>query len=264
MAMEIIGNYNSYAAQSMAGSSMANSTKKKESEKTQQRPETEATKAGSSSRRTTDYANELSKLVPSVGFRVGNSYASDKEGKTLTVNPKLLEKMQNDPELEKEMKELIKGVESMTKLSERLNQATGWKTVFRHSYIDENGNYRHIALIRNEFMLNMSDELREERKKNSEKLLEKQKENAAKKKEELEEKAEEKLLEEKTADESQKTDYGKAEQLLSEKINESEDGIVHMNDAEFREIVAAIEEESAGRADAKEQVQPGASVDLRI
>ena len=57
--------------------------------------------------------------------------------------------------------------------------ASGWSVVFKHDYIDENGKYRQIALVRNDFMLNMSDKLREERKKNFEKLIEKMKEKIA-------------------------------------------------------------------------------------
>ena len=164
--MEITNNYSNYVAQSMAGSNAADAAKKKEAEKTQE------TTGNSKSKSTADYANELAKLVPSVDFRIGNSFASAKSGKTLTVNPKLLEKMQNDPKQEKETKELIKGVESMTRLMNSIYSGSGWTVVYKHSYIDENGKYCSTALIRNDYMLNLSDKLREERKKNSEKLLE--------------------------------------------------------------------------------------------
>lgn len=256
MAMEINQNYNSYAAQSMAQNNGVNNTKKNEAEKTQQKAES------SKSESTAEYAKKLAKLVPSVEFKVGSSYATAKNGKTLTVSPALLQKMQNDPEKEKEMKELIKGVESMTRLSESLNKATGWTTVFRHSYIDENGEYRHIALIRNDFMLNMSDKLREERRKNAEKLLEKQKETASEKKEALEKMLEEKKeadAEEKTDETSEKT---KAEQLLEEKMAASKDGISYMDDTEFKTILEAIKEEKEEKDDKRAQV--GANIDLQV
>ena len=233
MAMEINQNYNSYAAQSMAQNNGVNNTKKNEAEKTQQKAES------SKSESTAEYAKKLAKLVPSVEFKVGSSYATAKNGKTLTISPALLQKMQNDPEKEKEMKELIKGVESMTRLSESLNKATGWTTVFRHSYIDENGEYRHIALIRNDFMLNMSDKLREERRKNAEKLLEKQKETASEKKEALEE-------------------------MLEEKMAASKDGMSYMDDTEFKTLLEAIKEEKEEKDDKKAQVQVGANIDLQV
>lgn len=237
MAMQINGNYGSYAAQGMADSSAASNAKTKEAQSTAEQAESGKSKS------TTEYMNELAKLAPSVEFKVGNTYASAKNGLTLTINPKLLEEMQNDPEKEKEMKELIKGVEAMEKLSESLNKATGWTTVFRHSYIDENGQYRHIALTRNDFMLDMSDELREERWQNAEKLLESQKETAAEKKEELQEMLE--MKKEEQAEEE--AAYNKLQQLFEEKIAASEDGIIHLNDAEFKAILAAIKEDKASK-----------------
>ncbi len=39
------------------------------------------------------------------------------------------------------MKDMIKGVESMSKLAESMAKASGWTIVYQHSYIDENGKY---------------------------------------------------------------------------------------------------------------------------
>ena len=186
-------NHSSYAAQDTAGGSAAginsiSGTKKKETEKTQEAAENRKSK------NTVEYANELSKLVPSVEFKIGNGCSSAKNGKTLTINPKLLEKMQNDPKQEKETKELIRGVESAMNLIESINRASGWTVVYKQSYIDENGKYHSVGCYRNDFMLNMSDKLREERRKNSEKLIEKLKEKAEKSEEDLEENGEEKTV----------------------------------------------------------------------
>lgn len=86
MAMQITNNYSSYVAQSMAGNSAIESTKKKEAENTSE------TTGSSKTKSTSDYVNELAKLVPSVEFKVGNSCSTAKSGKTLTINPKLLQK----------------------------------------------------------------------------------------------------------------------------------------------------------------------------
>ena len=240
MAMEITNNYtnayeNTYAAQKQENTS-----------------KTESKETGS------DYFNSLKKLVPSVDCRIGNTYASAKSGKTLTINPKLLEKMQKDPKFEKEMKELIKGVESMTKLSESINRASGWKTVYRHSYIDENGNYSHFALVRNEAGYKMSDKLREERRKNTEKFMKKSKEKAAKRKKELQEKLEEKRIEK----EEEKT--SRAEKLIKDKVVSSQDGLIYMDDAEMREMMEAMKEDSIDQTDTKEQSAVGANLDLQV
>lgn len=170
MAMEINGslfdhsvkkqNYSSYVAQSMTENNAVSSTKKKETEKITE------TAGSSKAKKTTDYANGLAKLVPSVDFKVGNACSSANSGKSLTINPKPLEKMQNDPQKEKDMKDMIKGVESMSKLAESLTKASGWTIVYQHSYIDENGKYHCRMQTRNDGMLKLSDKLREERKKN--------------------------------------------------------------------------------------------------
>ncbi len=259
MAMEITNNYSGYVAQSMAGNGVAGSTKKKE---------TENTSGSGKTKSTAEYMKELEKLAPSVEFKVGNSYQTAKSGKTLTINPQLLEKMQNDPEQEKETKEMIKGVESMTKLMDGINKASGWTVVYRHSYIDENGKYRAIAYVRNDFMLNMSDKLREERRKNSEKLIEKTKEKAAEKQEDVEEILEEKetaKTEEKTGEKAEeKSAYNKAEQLINEKVAASEDGIIYLNDTDFRTIIEAAQEDDADRTTVKERTQVGTNFDLKI
>lgn len=148
MAMEITNNYSSYAAQTMTESGATSGTKKKGTEKTQE------TAGNSKSKSTAEYANELAKLAPSVEFKVGNACSSARNGKSLTVNPKLLEKIQNDPEKEKDMKDMIKGVESMSKLAESLTKASGWTIVYQHSYIDENGKYHCRMQTRNDGILN--------------------------------------------------------------------------------------------------------------
>lgn len=251
MAMEITNNYSNYAAGSIAGTDAANSTQNRETEKT-------SGTADSKSKSTAAYMSELAKLAPSVEFRMGNGHASAKTGQTLTINPKLLEKMQSDPEKEKEMKELIRGVETMTKLSDSINNASGWKTVFRHSYIDENGKYCHIALIRNEHGYKMSEKLREERRKNSEKLIEKSKERAAKKTEELQE-----ALEEKRTDKGEKK-TGRAEEIIKEKMDAARDGVAYMDDSDFKTIMEAIREDKDNKTDNQKQTQHGTVLDLWI
>lgn len=237
MAMEITNRYSSYTAQNMAANYAANGAKKKETENTSE---------------TENYMKGLEKLAPSVEFKIGTTFDTAKTGKTLTIHPKLLEKMQNDPEKEKEMKELIKGVESMTRLVEGLNKATGWKTVYHHSYIDENGQYRAIAFSKNERGLKMSEKLREERKKLTEKLLEKSKEKAAQKKEKAKE-----------AQEEKESANHEVEQLLNEKLAASKDGVIYFDDTDLKKILEAAKSDSADKEDKKIQKAIGANLDLQ-
>lgn len=272
MAMEMKGNftdyairsynYGGYAAQSPARSGAADGVKKEETGNRSERAGDGKPKS------TTAYADELAKLVPSMEFKIGNTFSSAKSGKTLTVHPQLLEKMQNDPEKEKEMKELIRGVESAVRMLESINKASGWTVVYKHCYIDENGKFCSIAHLRNDFMLNMSDKLREERRKNAEKLIEKTKEKAAEKKKELQEIFEEMKEEEQKEEAAKKADtgsaYNRAEELLKEKMAASKDGSIYLDDTDIRTMIEAAREDDADKDSTKERMPLGANLDLWI
>lgn len=227
-------------------------TQKQETAKKKETKSATEVRKNTSPENTTDYMSKLEKLAPSVEFHIGTTHSSAKSGKTLTINPQLLEKMQNDPKQEKETKEMIQGVEAATKLLESIHKASGWTVVYRHGYIDENGKYSSCAYVRNDFMLNMSDKLREERKENSENLIEKSKEKSVKKKEELQEALEEKKTE------------SKAEKLINDKIAASKDGIIYLYDTDMKEIMETIKEDNTGKNDSKAQMQVGANLDLQV
>ncbi len=257
--MELQNNYSSYASAAWQAN-----TKRRNSENTQRNG-----RKAVNPRNTAEYVMGLAKLVPkSCRILIGNVCSSAKSGKSLTVNPQLLEKMQNDPEKARDMEDMIKGVESMSKLAEGIAKATGWTIVYQHSYIDENGKYHCRMQTRNDGMLKLSDKLREERKKNSEKLLERAKEKAAEKKEKLEETLEEKQAAEAEEVTAEKTEggsaYNKAEQLINEKMAASKDGTIYLSDADMKTIIEASQEEDAGKTTVKDQPQVGANLDLKI
>ena len=281
MAMEITNNYNAYEN---IYATQKQQTEKKQAASGKETSETAATQKNSEAgndkaKSAAGYAKKLKKLVPSVEFRVGNACVSAQRGKSLTVNPKLLEKMQNDPKTKKDMEDMIKGVESMSKLAESLTKASGWTIVYQHSYIDENGKYHCRMQTRNDGMLKLSDKLREERKKNSEKLLEKSKEKAAEKEKELEEALEgnKTETEEKKADGEQEksgiivvkenTPMEKVEQMLLEKLENSENGEIYLDDDDMQKVLEAAREQEEKEAVKKQgnHANPvGANLDLQI
>ena len=281
MAMEITNNYNAYEN---VYATQKQQTEKKQAASGKETSETAAAQKNSEAgndkaKSVASYVKKLEKLVPSVEFRVGNACLSAQSGKSLTVNPKLLEKMQNDPKKEKDMKDLIKGVESATKLMDGIYKASGWSVVYRHSYIDENGKYSAIACVRNDFMLNMSDKLREERRENSEKLIEKTKEKAAEKEKELEKTLEEnktEIAEKNTDGEQEKsgivtvkgnTLLEKVEQILLEKLENSENGEIYLDDDDMQKVLEAAREQEEKEAVKKQgnHANPvGANLDLQI
>lgn len=233
MSMEIMNNYNGYMAQNAT-----DNTKKKDVQNTSGKLAETTTKSAESRKSdgTADYAEKLEKLAPGVEFKIGNAVSSARSGKSLTVNPQLLKKMQNDPTQEKETKELIKGVESAMNLIDSITKASGWTCVYKHSYIDENGKYHSVGHYRNDFMINMSDKLREERRVNSEKLLEKHKK---------------KVMEE------------KAEQILNEKLSASKDGMLYLYDTDIKMIIEAAKEDNEDKTVPKQQAVVGANLDLQ-
>lgn len=150
----------------------------------------------------------------------------------------------------------------MTKMMDGIYKASGRKVVYRHGYIDENGKYRSVSLVRNEAGYKMSEKLRKERRENSEKLINKIKAKSAKRKEELQE-----TLKEKRAEKGEEK-AGRAEKLIYEKIVASKDGRIYIEDAEFREIIEAIKEDSATedttKENTKEQPAVGANLDMQV
>ncbi len=277
MAMEITNNYNAYEN---VYATQKQQTEKKQAASGKETSETAAAQKNSKvgndkTKSVASYVKKLEKLVPSVEFRVGNACLSAQSGKSLTVNPKLLEKMQNDPKTKKDMEDMIKGVESMSKLAESLAKASGWTIVYQHSYIDENGKYHCRMQGRNDGMLKLSDKLREERRRNSEKLIEKSKEKAAEKEKELEGNKIE--TEEKKADEEQEksgitivkenTLLEKAEQMILEKLENSEKGEIYLDDDDMQKVIEVAREQEEKEAVKKQgnHANPvGANLDLQI
>ena len=277
MAMEITNNYNAYEN---IYATQKQQTEKKQAASGKETSETAAAQKNSEAgndkaKSVASYVKKLEKLVPSVEFRVGNACLSAQSGKSLTVNPKLLEKMQNDPKTKKDMEDMIKGVESMSKLAESLAKASGWTIVYQHSYIDENGKYHCRMQGRNDGMLKLSDKLREERRRNSEKLIEKSKEKAAEKEKELEGNKIE--TEEKKADEEQEksgitivkenTLLEKAEQMILEKLENSEKGEIYLDDDDMQKVIEVAREQEEKEAVKKQgnHANPvGANLDLQI
>jgi len=249
MSMEITNNYSSYVAQSVV-----DNTKKKETEKTPA-----ATKTGNTES-TSDYLSRLQKQVSYMTLEVGSglSMVRDNKVNTLTVNPKLLEKMQNDPEKAKEYTQRLKDIENAQKFVDGYMKAKGSTTKFSHWYVDENGDYSHIAYYEhdNTFYKKLSEKSRE----NIEKHIKKTREKAAEKQKAFQEKLEEK----RTDKEDEPTVTNKTEQLLNDKMAASKDGTIYLNDTDIRTIIEAAQEVQADKTAMKEQSQIGVNLDLKI
>lgn len=139
------------------------------------------------------YLAKLQQKVSYVKLEIGSGLSMKKDNKvgTIAINPKLLEKMQNNPEAEEKYTQMIKDIERAEKtVAAYYNAMGGCVEHTSHWYIDENGKYYHFGYVYRDDKLNKK--LREDAQENAGKLIEKTRENAREKKEQLEEKLEEK------------------------------------------------------------------------
>lgn len=202
MGMEITNNYIHNTIQDMKKSHTAESTQKGSEQAVKEPANSGANKAHKSDAAViytnslqnkkqdlADYVRELAKLAPSVNVKAGSTFSSARSGKTLTISYGILNKMRNDPQTEKDMKEMIKGVELITKFLDGIYKASGKTLVYQNSFIDQDGKYRCFSHVVDKRSLAMSSKLRQARKKNAQKLINKSREKALKKRKELQKKS---------------------------------------------------------------------------
>ena len=261
-----VNNYSSVYENTYA-SSRKEAAKKEETAATQK--STETAKSGSNE----EYLKNLQKQVPYIKLQTGYGLNTSNDSKVnvVSVNPKLLEKMQNDPQAAKEYTQRLKDVESATKWVDNFEKSMGYTAVCRHGYVDENGNFSSFAVVVRKDEMN--EKLRKEAQENAEERIEKSREKARENAEQLAEKLEEKAEEAKESEKSEEkkvvtedgtTTPNKAEQLLEEKMSASQDGTIYLNDADMKTIIEATKEEDAGKTTVKDQPQVGANLDLKI
>lgn len=268
MAITGVSNYSSVYENTYASSRKEAAKKEEAKETAATQKSTETTKSSSND----EYLKNLQKQVPYMKLQMGYGLNTNNDGKVniVDINPKLLEKMQNDPKAAKEYTQRLKDVESALKWLDNYKKSVGSTVIVRHDYIDENGNLSHFSVSVRKDVLN--EKLRKEAQENAEERIEKSREkareNAQQLAEKLEEKAEEaeesEKSEEKKVKEDGTTTPNKAEQLLEEKISASKDGTIYLDDTDMRTIIEATQEENAGKAPVKEQSQVGANLDLKI
>ena len=278
MSMEINGNLLDYSVKKQNYSSVYENTypvSKKETAKKEETKETAATQKSTETAQSSneEYLKTLQKQVPYIKLQTGYGLNTSKDGKVnvVDVNPKLLEKMQNDPKAAKEYTQRLKDVESATKWVDNFEKSMGYTAVVRHGYVDENGNFSNFAVVVRKDELN--EKLRKEAQENAEKQIEKTRENARQKAEQIAEKLEEKAEAVKDDSKGKEADNkiqisdnsvkDKAEQLLDEKLSKSEDGTIYLYDTDMQTIIEAAKENHEGKSASKQQAVVGANLDLQ-
>ena len=233
-----------------------NQTKKSETSEISE-VKTETTKKSNNE----EYLKSLQKQVPYMKLQIGYGLNTSNDGKVnvVDVNPKLVEKMQNDPKAAKEYTQRLKDVESALKWLDNYKKSVGSTVIVRHDYIDENGNLSHFSVsIRKD---EMNERLRKEAQENAEKQIEKTRENARKKAEQIAEKLEEKAISEGIQDENEIV-KDRAEKLLSEKLENATDGEVYLDNEDMQVIIDAAQNREAVTTNTSSEV--GKNFDFKI
>jgi hypothetical protein len=266
MAITGVSNYNSVYENTYASSRKEAAKKEETKETTTMQKSTDATNKSSNE----EYLKNLQKQVPYIKLQTGYGINTNNDGKVnvVDVNPKLLEKMQNDPKAAKEYTQRLKDVESCAKFFNNFFNSRGFDVVCRHDYLDENGNYTNFTITVRKDELN--EKLRKEAQENAEKQIEKTRENARKKAEQIAEKAEEKAEEaekEKTeitedVQDSDDTAKDKAEKLLSEKLENADDGEIYLDNKDTQVIIEAAKDEEKNAT--KHSSEIGENFDFKI
>ncbi len=265
MAITGVGNYSSVYENTYALSRKETAKKEETKETAATQKNAETAKSGGNE----EYLKNLQKQVPYIKLQTGYGLNTSNDSKVnvVSVNPKLLEKMQNDPQAAKEYTQRLKDVESATKWVDNFEKSMGYTAVCRHGYVDENGNFSSFAVVVRKDEMN--EKLRKEAQENAEERIEKSREKARENAEKLEEKAEEakeseKSEEKKVVKEDGTATPNKAEQVINEKMAASKDGTIYLNDTDIRTIIEAAQEKDAGKTTVKDQPQVGANLDLKI
>ena len=262
MAITGVNNYNSVYENTYVSSRKEAARKEETKETAAAQKNAETAKSGGNE----EYLKNLQKQVPYIKLQTGYGLNTSNDSKVnvVSVNPKLLEKMQNDPQTAKEYTQRLKDVESATKWVDNFEKSMGYTAVCRHGYVDENGNFSSFAVVVRKDEMN--EKLRKEAQENAEEQIEKSREKARENAEQLVEKMAEKAeeSEKKVVKEDETTTPNKAEQLLDEKMSESKDGTIYLNDTDIRTIIEAAQEENAGKTVVRDQPQVGSNLDLKI
>ena len=139
-----------------------------------------------------DCFQRLQSQFPQMTFSVGTGFAGKNARNTsdnanpyaLTIHPKLLEKMGDNPKAEAEYTQRIRDIGRAMSLADGIAKAWGMKTVYCENYVNENGKFYHISVSVRKDELN--EKLREEARENTQAFIERMRGSAREAAEKLE------------------------------------------------------------------------------
>ena len=266
MAMEITNNYNNvyeraYTAQKQETKKQAVSSNKETDTMKQAREAASSYGTKTSANQTTDeYLNRLNEKHSSLNIIAGSVNENYRGGSYPDKEAQKYERMlSNIPACERWANSAIKAM-------------TGNEVTYRQVWIDDNGNMGSFSISEPSETQKKWDA---QRKENEKKAFEKHLENIREKSKERNEQLKEKAEEAKKAEDSQnqgsiivvksETAQDKAENLLSEKLENADDGKIYLDNDDMQTIINAAKEEAQGQPDkVKNPVVAGNNFDMQI
>ena len=276
MAMEITNNYNNvYGSAYAEKNKETNPSVSKEVGALKQADKQDSvstSKAGSTKKISKEeYLSELNKKYSDFEISEGtfskNQISAQGKGfQGVMINSAYLAKAQSNEKTAKELDEMLSGVATAQKWLEDAFKRDGLELVSCGYYIDENGNMGSWSVVKKKDSI--FDGLTEQSEKDTERIKKKKEE---KEKQEIEEKKkEEKEIEKRETQGNiivvkSDTAQDKAENLLSEKLQNADDGKIYLDNDDMQTILNAAKEEAQGQPDkVKNPIVAGNNFDMQI
>ena len=284
MAMEITNNYNN-----VYGSAYAEKNKETKKQTVSSNKETDTMKQAkeavsgystkTSANQTTDeYLNRLNEKHSGLNIIAGSANENYRGGSypdrvDVMIAPSILKKMASDPQEAQKYERMLSNIPACERWANSAIKAmTGNEVTYRQVWIDDNGNMGSFSISEPSETQKKWDA---QRKENEKKAFEERLENIREKSKERSEQLKEKVEEAKKTEDSQNkgsiivvksdTAQDKAENLLSEKLENADDGKIYLDNDDMQTIINAAKEEAQVQPDkVKNPVVAGNNFDMQI
>ena len=284
MAMEINSTYNSvyehaYTAQKQETKKQAVSSDKGTDTVKQVKEATSSYGTKTVANQTTDeYLSGLNEKYSSLNIMAGSVDENYRGGSypekvDVMIAPSILKKMASDPKEAQKYERMLSNIPACERWANSAIKAmTGNEVTYRQVWIDDDGNMGSFSISEpSEAQKKWDAQRKEDEKKAFEERLEHIREKSRERSEQLKEKAEEAKKTEDSKDQDNKvvvksdTAQDKAENLLSEKLENADDGKIYLDNDDMQTIINAAKEEAQGQSDkVKNPVVAGNNFDMQI
>lgn len=285
MGMEITNSYNNvyentYAAQKPQETKKQAISQNKGTDTMKQAKEAEGSYGTKTvaAQTTEEYLSGLNKRYSSLNIMAGSVNENYRGGSypdkvDVMIAPSILKKMASNPAEAQKYERMLSNIPACERWANSAIKAmTGNEVTYRQVWIDEDGNMGFFSISEpSEEQKKWDAQRKEDEKKAFEEHLENIREKSKERNEQLEEKAEEAKKAEDRQEQDNKvvvksdTAQDKAEKLLSEKLENAEDGTIYFDNDDMQTFINAAKEEAQKQpAKVKNPVVAGNNLDIQV